>query len=140
MNIDYAKALSDSLRRAKMNAGQINSVLGRYAMQEAKTNEIEAFIACVDAYADEDPHVLLASLIESALKKANLEIKVDVNPISRTKSYIERQNKWLEHADKFGFEGSTPLDAEKLKMKMPSYVKASFDVKAVKGLDLEICK
>ena len=94
----------------------------------------------MDSYGNESEHVLLAGLIDDAIKRAS-EKTVDVNPVTRTKSYIERHNKWLEHADKLGIENGTPLDAEKLKMKMPSYVqtesKAS-DYKSLERLEFEV--
>jgi hypothetical protein len=58
--------------------------------------------------------------LRDALEKISSENKVETNPIQRTRKFINRHNKLLEHADKLGLEGTT-LDAEQLQIKMPSY-------------------
>jgi hypothetical protein len=63
--------------------------------------------------------------LREALEKINSENKVETNPVIRTRDYIHRHNKWLEQADKFGLENGSPLDAEQLKIKMPSYCAAA---------------
>jgi hypothetical protein len=94
----------------------------------------------MSSYSNESEHVLLANLIDNAIKDASKQT-IDVNPVSRLRDHHKRVNKYLENLHALGIQGVELNDS--VKLKLPSFVhetEAGFDVKSVKGLELEVRK
>jgi hypothetical protein len=128
MKIDYEKHLETSLRETGgLDGKQIQACLVQYKIEAAKTNEVAAFLSIIDRYGNCDGQVLLGSVIEQALKKAN-EQTVDKNPVSRIREHHKRVNSYLENLHALGIEGIEL--SEDVKLKLPSFVQPENEAKA----------
>lgn len=123
MQSKYETKLAECLARAGMGGKQIAFCLVEYKLEAARTgDEAKTFLNCCDRWGNEDAEKALAS-IQTELERLNKSHHgVDSNPVTRTRDYISRHNKWFDDIEKIGVEGVS-LDGEKLKIKMPGYVK-----------------
>jgi hypothetical protein len=119
MNI-YEQKLSECLARGGFDGQQTQIMLVKFKVQASRTSEREAFRDFVNQWGNEDAEKALAS-IQTELERMNREHpKIEITPTARISNYVKRQNKIMEDASKYGIDG-IELDAEKLKVKLPSF-------------------